>query len=395
MPCCANHWCFPDNDPPVSDETNITDRPVSGTLPAALSGRYLCIGPNPIGTRAASAEWASGEGMVHAVTLHPGGAVSYRNRWILTDAAAQILGIEPVPGPRHTGPDVVASNVITFGSTILALGDGALAYELTADLSTRRRVDLAGSGRGLHPHATVDPLTGELHLLAAASDGTHTFTTVSPGALTRTTRCIVDAPGRLRDLAVTRHHVVLVADGSLGVADRTGAHEMAVNWVAIGPGGRRIAAAHSDAGRVVVLTTGPALERWTLHHREPTVRHHVLDATPQTLPASNERLPAGRRYLWTIAAGCAHRHDLVTGTRHTHDFGSDRQPGQLVFVTDPQRAGSEDGGWLVGVVHDHTHSTTQFVVLDAQATNCPAVATVHIPRRIPKGVHATWIPSTR
>ena len=54
--------------------------------------------------------------MVHAVTLHAGGAVSYRNRWILTDAAAQLLGTEPVPGPRHTGPDVVASNVITFGS---------------------------------------------------------------------------------------------------------------------------------------------------------------------------------------------------------------------------------------------------------------------------------------
>ena len=188
MPCCTDHWCFPDNDPPVSDETNITDLPVSGTLPAALSGRYLCIGPNPIGTPAASAEWASGAGMVHAVTLHAGGAASYRNRWIVTDAAAQVLGTEPVPGPRHTGPDVVASNVITFGSSILALGDGALAYELTADLGTRRRVDLAGSGRGLHPHAKLDPLTGELHLLAAASDGTQTYITVSPGGLTRTTR---------------------------------------------------------------------------------------------------------------------------------------------------------------------------------------------------------------
>ena len=395
MPCCADHWCFPENDPPVSDETNIADLPVSGTLPAALSGRYLCIGPNPIGTPATSAEWASGAGMVHAVTLHAGGAVSYRNRWIVTDAAAQLLGTEPVPGPRHTGPDVVASNVITFGSSILALGDGALAYELTADLGTRRRVDLAGSGRGLHPHAKLDPLTGELHLLAAASDGTQTYITVSPGGLTRTTRSIVDAPGRLHDLAVTRDHVVLLADGFIGVTHRTGAHEMAVNWVAIGPGVRRIAAAHSDAGRVVVLTTGPALERWTLHHPEPTVEHHVLDATPQTLPTSNERLPAA------AAATCGpSRRAAPTATtsspatRHTHDFGPHRQPGELVFVTDPQRAGSEDGGWLVGVVHDHTHNTADFVVLDAQATNCPAVATVHIPRRIPNGVHATWIPSS-
>ena len=187
---------------------------------------------------------------------------------------------------------------------------------------------------------------------------------------------------------------MLLADGFIGVALRTGAHEMTVKWVAIGPGVRWIAGAHSDAGRVVVLTTGPALERWTLHYPEPTVEHDVLDATPQTLPTSNERWPAARRYLWTISAGRAHRHDLVTGARHTHDFGSHRQPGELVFVTDPHRAGSEDGGWLVGVVHDSARDEVDLVVLDAQATNCPAVAAVHIPRRIPNGVHATWIPSS-
>ena len=48
----------------------------------------------------------------------------------------------------------------------------------------------------------------------------------------------------------------------------------------------------------------------------------------------------------------------------------------------------------MGVVHDHTRNEVDLVVLDAQATNCPAVATVHIPRRIPNGVHATWIPSS-
>jgi carotenoid cleavage dioxygenase len=332
--------------------------------------------------------------MVHAVTFHAGGAVSYRNRWIVTDATAQLLGTEPVPGPRHTGPDVVASNVITFGPSTLALGDGALAYELTADLGTRRRVDLAGSRRGLHPHATVDPVTGELHLLAAAPDGTQTHSAVSSGGLTRTTRSIVDAPGRLHDLAVTRDHVVLVTDGFIGVAHRTGAHEPAVNWVAVGPGRRRIATAHSHAGRVVVLTTGPALERWTLHHPGPTVEHHVLDATPQTLPTSNQRQPAGRRYLWTISAGCAHRHDLVTGTRHTHHFGPHRQPAELVYVADPRRAGREDGGWLVGVVHDRSGDEADLVVLDAEATDRPALATVHIPRRVPNGAHAAWIPSS-
>ena len=394
MACCTDHWCLPDNDPSVSDETSIADLPVSGTLPAALLGRFLCIGPDRIGSQVTPAGWASREGMVHAVTLHAGGAVSYRNRWIITDAAAHVLGTEPVPGPRHTGPDVVASNVVSFGSCIFALGDGALAYELTADLGTRRRVDLAGSGRGLHPHAKVDPHTGVLNLLAAAPDGARTFVSVSPGGLSRTCRCIVDAPGRLHDLAVTHDHVVLLADGHIGVTRRPGAPDMIVSWAAIDTGVRRIASAHSDAGRVVVLTTGPSLERWTLQHSGSALEHDVIDATPQTWPTSNERVPAAHRYVWTISARCAHRHDLVTGTRHTHDFGPDRQPGELVFVTDPERAGSEDGGWLVGVVHDSTDSTADLVVLDAQATNYPAVAAVQIPRRIPNVAHATWIRSS-
>ena len=105
--------------------------------------------------------------MVHAITVHAGGTVSYRNRWITTDAAAQALGREPVPGPRRGDNDVVASNIFTFGSTILAVGDGALAYELTADLATRRRVDLAGAGRGLRPRVDLDRHTGALHLSAS------------------------------------------------------------------------------------------------------------------------------------------------------------------------------------------------------------------------------------
>ena len=83
--------------------------------------------------------------MVHAVSLDAGRAISYRNRWITTDAVAQQLAVEPTPGPRTVGDDVVAANLIAFGTSILAFGDGALAYELSARLDTIRRVDLAGA----------------------------------------------------------------------------------------------------------------------------------------------------------------------------------------------------------------------------------------------------------
>ena len=91
------------NYAPVHDETIITDLAVLGALPRALSGQYLRIGPNPMGCTPVSHDWTTAEGMVHAITLRSGRALSYRNRWIRTDGAARKLGLEPVPGP---GPSI-------------------------------------------------------------------------------------------------------------------------------------------------------------------------------------------------------------------------------------------------------------------------------------------------
>src|SRR4051794_34105473 len=113
MACCADHWFLAESDPPVSDETSIANLPVTGILPAAMAGRYLVIGSNPISPPQSGGP-AGGEAMVHAITVHGAGTVSYRNRWITTDAAAQALGTEPVPGPRRGDNDVVASTIITF-----------------------------------------------------------------------------------------------------------------------------------------------------------------------------------------------------------------------------------------------------------------------------------------
>jgi carotenoid cleavage dioxygenase-like enzyme len=107
---------------------------------------------------------------------------------VITDAVAKRLGINQSPGPRNTGPDIVASNIVVFGGSILALGDGSLAYELTSDLDTLRRVDLAGQSRGLSAYPKRDPVTGDLHVLAIAANGAHSHVVVSSGAFTRTSR---------------------------------------------------------------------------------------------------------------------------------------------------------------------------------------------------------------
>jgi len=68
---------------PVSEEITAFGLPVTGRIPAGLSGRYLRNGPNPLGLDdPAMHHLFVGEGMVHGVRLRDGTAEWYRNRWV-------------------------------------------------------------------------------------------------------------------------------------------------------------------------------------------------------------------------------------------------------------------------------------------------------------------------
>ena len=54
----------------------------------------------------------------------------------------------------------------------------------------------------------------------------------------------------------------------------------------------------------------------------------------------------------------------------------------------------EDDGWLVGMVLNH--AGTQLPVLQVfHAANLTCVASVPLPRRVPAGFHAEWIPASQ
>src|SRR4051812_15817170 len=286
MPPASEHPFLSGNYAPIPDETTVTGLPVEGVLPAALSGRYLRIGPNPIGNVAQPYEWTTADGMVHAVALHAGRAVSYRNRWIRTDPTSQKLGTEAVPGPRPPAADASTTNVIGFGGRVYSLAGGALAYELSPDLDTVRRVDLAGHGRGVGAHPKIDPATGELHLISSPGELTALHHVISAGGMTRRSRAIADPPAAVRDLVITRDHLVLVGDGVTGIT--TLDSDEPVTWYGTadtGPG--RVVAAHDHGDRVVMHVTGQALQRWTLG--PSTSRVDTVDATPQSFGGINGR----------------------------------------------------------------------------------------------------------
>ena len=378
----------PPNPDALGDEASVSGLEVVGALPPELSGCLLGIGPGHSETGSPG----TGDGVVHSVHLHAGRALGYRRRRVRTDPVANRLGIERptgLPPARRTG---VADSIVVFSGSTLALGDSSLAYELSLDLDTLRRVDLAGHSRGLTATPKLDPATGDLHLIAAETDGAQAHVVVSSGALTRRSRPILDPPHRVADLAITRDSVVFIASGFIGITSHD--TQTPIRWIATGVDAGLVAA-HDAGEAVVVYTVTPSLERWTVDVPQATIHREILDASPRRLARANEHVSdEAPRFLWAVGDGTLHTYDLATGGHAQHNFGS-RQPGDLTFIADATRPNESAGGWLVGFVEGPAGATVDLVFLDAADIERLPIATVGLPPGTSRGLHTTWVPSSR
>ncbi len=346
---------------------------VDGSLPHALSGRFLGLEPSP-----------SADPTIHSLVLHAGTARAYRHR--------------PITMRAPSG--ATATNLIEFAGRTLALADGAVAHELTPDLEASP-VDVAGHHLGVGAHPKTDPLTGELHLLSSPGGFDALHHVIPAGAMSRRTRAITSPPTPVVDLAITTHRLVLVADRSTGMADRS--RDAPIAWVPTGrmrPGST--ITAHDEGGDVIVHLVGEGLERWTITPAGGRWRRQVLDATRQRPARLNESFTSSpHRYLYAIggdrgtsfAGETLFKHDILAGTREDHVFGHGRRAGDFAYASDPERQPLEDGGWLLGLVHDEREGRTTLRVLDAADPAGPVLATVRLPRRIPHSLRCLWIPS--
>ena len=346
--------------PSPTDSSNppshTVDLEARGAIPQGLSGRLVGIGR---------------DGTVHSVQVH-GGRVSYRG--------------------RHFRTDQVVHHLVAFGGSILAFGEDSPAYELSMEIDMLRRVDLAGHGRTLAAYPKHDLATGELHLIARDTHGVQAHVVVSAGALTRRSRPVLDAPSHIKGLALSRDYAVFVADGFVGLATRDG--DARTSWVATGVAAPHPVHAHEAADAVVLLAVTPSLERWTLHPDSGTIAREVLDATSRRFAHLRvDGVVGAPRWVWTTGDETIGRHHL-SDSRHVHHSLRPCVPGDFVVVPDPAGQRDADCAWFVGFVHG-TSGTTDLCVIDGAEIAEPAIATVRIPRPIPRWLRCTWIPSTQ
>lgn len=215
------------NRAPVHDEIDVADLPVTGEIPAALTGDFLRNGPNPVVEPSARYHLFDGDGMIHAISF-AGGRARYRNRWVRTPGfeveqeagVALFGGITDVAGTAReamakVGPmkNVANTHVVEHAGRILALWEAGSPYEITRDLDTVGAYDFCGRLAGaMTAHPKIDPVTGEMLFFGYSPIPPYLrFHAVDAGgALVRSIDIDVPNPVMMHDFAITENYAVFL-----------------------------------------------------------------------------------------------------------------------------------------------------------------------------------------
>ena len=435
---------------PLSTEITLDALRVTGTIPPALSGRYLRNGPNPaLPPDPASYHWFVGAGMVHGIAISDGKAAWYHARWVKGREACAHLSIPLPPGHRADRNDAPDTHVIGIGARNFAIVEaGGMPVELTRELESIAHSDFDGTlhhAFSAHPHFC--PTTRTYHAICYKGDVMdrvwHVVVDENARVIREEAIAVQHGPS-IHDCAITRDHV-LVFDlpVTFSMAKLVAGYPFPYAWNAqhkarVGvlrrdaPGAEIIwcdvdpcyvfhpANAFVDEnGHIIVDVVthdkmfarsnfGPdseksQFERWTIDMAAQNVARCTIDARPQEFPRYDERLTGQPyRYVITVAAMADAavnldltetkllRHDLHTGETLVHDFGPHRHPGEFVFVSSGDSADDLDG-WYVGLVIDAARDASELAIISARDFTADPVATIHLPHRIPPGFHGNWV----
>ncbi len=145
----------------------------------------------------------------------------------------------------------------------------------------------------------------------------------------------------------------------------------------------------------------PTPWRWTIDLEAGSVTQEQCSDRPGEFPRINDEL-AGKRHRYGYY--CQQRdwdfdfsfhdvvkHDFETGESTTHLYNATSTSGEHAFAPDPDGS-AEDDGWLLAFVTDEATGQSELVVLDARDIEADPVARIEMPRRVPIGFHANWLP---
>jgi carotenoid cleavage dioxygenase len=304
-------------------------------------------------------------------------------------------------------------------------------------------------------HPKVDPRTGALHFFDYGPVAPFMrYGVISPaGELTHLTDIALPGPRFPHDMALSEKHVILMdpplrvspkaqragrwglelpADAPMrfGVLPQHGRGD-SVRWFEVEP----CYVYHSinaweDGDEVVlvgcrVMNPLPAIDpdngvyavmmanlqitaelyEWRFNMKTGETRGRTVDDRNTEFPSMNvQQMGRPTRFSYnvriaptpTLRFDAVVKYDTQTGEAATHEFGPGRYGSEAPFApSDAARAGladHEDEGYVTSFVHDEGTGRSEVVVLNARDVAAGPVARVMLPRRVPLGFHACWVP---
>lgn len=423
------------NFAPVDHEVEVFELEVEGAIPQALDGVYLRNGPNP--QSGSSVHWFVGDGMLHAVQLAGGRALSYRNKYVHGAG----FGEPPSPTRRRNAANTA---VLGFAGAIYALVESSPPTEVTPELETVGEQSFGGrlAGRPFTAHPLIDPVTRELHAFGYSPEPPYLtyYHADSEGRLLKVEEISVSGPTMMHAFAMTERSVVfmdlpVVFDHTLvgktmpfkwsdayparvGVMPKGGGNADVV-WADVAPGYvfHVMNAYEADEETVVdvcrydTLWAGPKgpagfdpshMHQWRISKDGKTVHERRLSDHVVEFPVTNPRF-TGRPYRYGYAMGRGGldgvagetlvRFDHETGEIAERRFGPGDVLSEFTFV--PASPTSAEGeGWLMGYVYEAARGKSALVILNAENFTGAATATIRLPQRVPQGFHGAWVSNT-
>lgn len=443
---------------PQRDEVDVHDLAVDGELPADLHGTYLRNGPNPrfdpIGTYVYPLD---GDAMVHRVEIGGDGA-HYTNRFVRTpcvvaeERAGRALwaGItDPYfPPAEDVGPDLAGTmrelpdiNIVRHAGSLFALAESAPPYMLGSGLETLARDTFDGAlPVGITAHPKIDPVSGEMVVFCYVLDAPYLTWSVigADGTVTRAATPVegADRPLMIHDMALTARHVVLVLAPLVFDLSQLFSGGSPLTWSP--EFGTRIALVPRDGGPVRWHTTDPF---WMWHTANAFDRDDgavVLDYVEWAYPGGFANVDTPNRSTLqraVITDGGVTRAPLADGMMEFPRIDDRTVTGQHRTVATVGRSGATElvsgdadalrwfdvadgsqamwrvpelsvgepvflpsasggAGYWGTIATDRADMTSSFVILPADDPSSGPVARIHLPLRVPAGLHGTWLPAT-
>jgi carotenoid cleavage dioxygenase len=431
---------------PVFDERNDVDLEVRGRIPAGLDGVFMRNGPNPqFEPDPRYAYPFDGTGMVHAVYLDDG-AARYRNRWVVTGelaqerAAGRRLFNSMFSPPPHA--NLANTNIVRHAGRYLALYEGGAPYEMDRELATMGLFDYQGELPGvMSAHPKTDPVTGELLSVQYDLDtGMLQYLRANrDGELDRRLAFQAPWPAMVHDIAITGQYVVAIlgplvfdlsANGPpaswqpergsrIALIPRGASAASQVRWISGPPFFNwHTVNGYDEDGRVELVVpwhesfslTAPAkrleLHRLTIHIDQGRVEDRPLDDRACEFGRINDAYLGRKARYGYVGLRDPHpgqptqpgafeaiaRYDLASGRKVVHRFAPGMTACEPVFAADPYGSREEDG-YILTFLHDAGSETGLFLILDARDLAAEPVATITLPRRVPAGLHGSWVPA--